>query len=78
KTLPIYSKHDTLSYHPYKPHHSYLLPQRKKPIHPYLHIEPIIHIPKTNHLHPIHPAYAFFSQNIQFPKPCEEEAIIFI
>lgn len=78
KTVAIYSKEDSGSYHRYKADESYLVGEGKKPIDAYLDIEGIIEIAKSNHVDAIHPGYGFLSENIQFAKRCEEEGIIFI
>ena len=73
KTVAIYSKEDSGSYHRYKADESYLVGEGKKPIDAYLDIEGIIEIAKSNHVDAIHPGYGFLSENIQFAKRCEEE-----
>ncbi|WP_369902902.1 pyruvate carboxylase [Bacillus manliponensis] len=78
RTVAIYSKEDSGSYHRYKADEAYLVGEGKKPIEAYLDIENIIEIAKSNHVDAIHPGYGFLSENIQFAKRCEEEGIIFI
>ncbi|MDA1475678.1 pyruvate carboxylase [Bacillus changyiensis] len=78
RTVAIYSKEDSKSYHRYKADEAYLVGEGKKPIDAYLDIEGIIEIAKRNHVDAIHPGYGFLSENIQFAKRCEEEGIIFI
>ncbi|MCY9401767.1 pyruvate carboxylase, partial [Bacillus haynesii] len=78
RTVAIYSKEDSGSYHRYKADEAYLVGEGKKPIDAYLDIEGIIEIAKRNHVDAIHPGYGFLSENIQFAKRCEEEGIIFI
>lgn len=78
RTVAIYSKEDSGSYHRYKADEAYLVGEGKKPIDAYLDIENIIEIAKSNHVDAIHPGYGFLSENIQFAKRCEEEGIIFI
>ncbi|WLR43659.1 pyruvate carboxylase [Bacillus carboniphilus] len=78
RTVAIYSKEDTGSYHRYKADEAYLVGEGKKPIDAYLDIEGIIEIAKQNNVDAIHPGYGFLSENITFAKRCEEEGIIFI
>ncbi|WP_146552130.1 pyruvate carboxylase [Rummeliibacillus sp. SL167] len=78
KTVAIYSKEDTGSYHRYKADESYLVGEHQKPIDAYLDIENILQIAKLSGADAIHPGYGFLSENIQFAKRCEEEEIIFI
>lgn len=78
RTVAIYSKEDTGSYHRYKADEAYLVGEGKKPIDAYLDIEGILEIAKNNEVDAIHPGYGFLSENIQFAKRCEEEGIIFI
>jgi pyruvate carboxylase len=78
RTVAIYSKEDSGSYHRYKADEAYLVGEGKKPIDAYLDIEGIIKIAKRNGVDAIHPGYGFLSENVQFAKRCEEEGIIFI
>lgn len=78
RTVAIYSKEDSGSYHRYKADEAYLVGEGKKPIDAYLDIEGIIEIAKNNGVDAIHPGYGFLSENIHFAKRCEEEGIIFI
>ncbi|OIJ17711.1 pyruvate carboxylase [Anaerobacillus alkalidiazotrophicus] len=78
RTVAIYSKEDTGSYHRYKADEAYLVGEGKKPIDAYLDIEGIIEIAKRNDVDAIHPGYGFLSENIQFAKRCEEEGLLFI
>ncbi|NSL50564.1 pyruvate carboxylase [Calidifontibacillus erzurumensis] len=78
RTVAIYSKEDTGSYHRYKADEAYLVGEGKSPIDAYLDIEGIIEIAKANEVDAIHPGYGFLSENVQFAKRCEEEGIIFI
>ncbi|OLO40751.1 pyruvate carboxylase [Alkalihalophilus pseudofirmus] len=78
RTVAIYSKEDTGSYHRYKADEAYLVGEGKKPIDAYLDIEGIIEIAKRNGVDAIHPGYGFLSENIEFAKRCDEEGIIFI
>ncbi|MCU9612238.1 pyruvate carboxylase [Caldibacillus lycopersici] len=78
RTVAIYSREDSSSYHRYKADEAYLVGEGKKPIDAYLDIEGIIKIAKQSEVDAIHPGYGFLSENIQFAKRCEEEGIIFI
>jgi pyruvate carboxylase len=78
RTVAIYSKEDSGSYHRYKADEAYLVGEGKKPIDAYLDIEGIIEIAKTNRVNAIHPGYGFLSENIHFARRCEEEGIIFV
>lgn len=78
RTVAIYSKEDSGSYHRYKADETYLIGEGKKPIDAYLDIEGIIEVAKNVGVDAIHPGYGFLSENIQFAKRCEEEGLIFI
>ncbi|MGN1401845.1 MAG: pyruvate carboxylase [Bacillus sp. (in: firmicutes)] len=78
RTVAIYSKEDSGSYHRFKADEAYLVGEGKKPIDAYLDIEGIIEIAKEADVDAIHPGYGFLSENIEFAKRCEEEGIIFI
>ncbi|OMP68491.1 pyruvate carboxylase [Domibacillus epiphyticus] len=78
RTVAVYSKEDSGSYHRYKADEAYLVGEGKKPIDAYLDIEGIIEIAKQADVDAIHPGYGFLSENIEFAKRCEEEGIIFI
>ncbi len=78
RTVAIYSKEDSGSYHRYKADEAYLVGEGKKPIDAYLDIEGIIEIAKRNDVDAIHPGYGFLSENIHFARRCEEEGIQFI
>lgn len=78
RTVAVYSKEDSGSYHRYKADEAYLVGEGKKPIDAYLDIEDIIRIAKTADVDAIHPGYGFLSENIHFARRCEEEGIIFV
>ncbi len=78
RTVAIYSKEDSGSYHRYKADEAYLIGEGKKPIDAYLDIDGIIEIAKNSDVDAIHPGYGFLSENIHFARRCEEEGIIFI
>lgn len=78
RTVAIYSREDSGSFHRFKSDESYLVGEGKKPIDAYLDIEDIIRIAKESKADAIHPGYGFLSENVDFAKRCEEEGIIFI
>ncbi|MED1470396.1 pyruvate carboxylase [Bacillus salipaludis] len=78
RTVAIYSKEDSGSFHRYKADEAYLVGEGKKPIDAYLDIEGIIKIAKSHEVDAIHPGYGFLSENAEFAKRCENEGIIFI
>lgn len=78
RTVAIYSREDSGSFHRFKSDESYLVGDGKKPIDAYLDIENIIEIAKEAGVDAIHPGYGFLSENLEFAKRCEEEGIIFI
>ncbi|MCQ6279793.1 pyruvate carboxylase [Bacillus sp. EB600] len=78
RTVAIYSREDSASYHRYKADEAYIVGEGKKPIDAYLDIEGIIEIAKERSVDAIHPGYGFLSENIDFARRCEEEGIIFI
>ena len=78
RTVSIYSREDSGSFHRYKADESYLVGEGKKPIDAYLDIEGIIEIAKNSGADAIHPGYGFLSENVEFARRCEEEGIIFI
>lgn len=78
RTVSIYSREDSVSFHRYKADESYLVGDGKKPIDAYLDIEGILQIAKTSGADAIHPGYGFLSENVEFARRCEEEGIIFI
>lgn len=78
KTVAIYSREDSGSYHRYKADEAYIVGVGKKPIDAYLDIEGIIKIAKDANVDAIHPGYGFLSENVDFARRCEEEGIQFI
>ena len=78
RTVAIYSREDSGSFHRYKADEAYLVGDGKKPIDAYLDIEGILEIAKESGVDAIHPGYGFLSENLEFAKRCEEEGIIFI
>ena len=78
KTVAIYSREDSGSFHRYKADEAYLVGAGKKPIDAYLDIEDIIRIAIDIKADAIHPGYGFLAENVDFARRCEEEGIIFI
>lgn len=78
RTVSIYSREDSGSFHRYKADEAYLVGDGKKPIDAYLDIEGILKIAKDSGADAIHPGYGFLSENMEFARRCEEEGIIFI
>ncbi|MCL6573541.1 MAG: pyruvate carboxylase [Bacillus sp. (in: Bacteria)] len=78
RTIAIYSKEDSGSYHRYKADEAYLVGEGKKPVEAYLDIDGIIAIAKKSGANAIHPGYGFMSENIHFAQRCDAEGIIFI
>lgn len=78
KTVAIYTYEDRYSLHRYKADESYPIGDETEAIKPYLDIEEIINVAKTNGVDAIHPGYGFLSENVDFARRCEEEGIIFI
>lgn len=78
RTVAIYSREDTGSFHRYKADEAYIVGEGKKPIEAYLDIEDIIRIAKQSDVDALHPGYGFLSENILLAKRCEEEGITFV
>ncbi|VEF48537.1 pyruvate carboxylase [Bacillus freudenreichii] len=78
RTVAVYSREDSGSYHRYKADEAYLIGEGKKPIDAYLDIEGIIEIAKRAEADAIHPGYGFLSENIELAKRCAEEGLTFI
>ena len=78
KTVGIYTFEDRYSLHRYKADESYQIGEDNDPLKPYLNIEKIIQVAKTNNVDAIHPGYGFLSENAEFARQCEENDIIFI
>ena len=62
RTVAIYSKEDSGSYHRFKADEAYLVGEGKKPIDAYLDIEGILEIAKNAGVDAIHPGYGFLSE----------------
>ncbi len=78
RTVAVYSKEDSGSFHRFKADEAYIVGEGKKPIDAYLDIEGIIEIAKRANVDAIHPGYGFLSENIHFARRCEEEGITFV
>src|SRR5690625_2503574 len=78
RTVAIYSKEDSNSYHRYKADEAYLIGENKNPIDAYLDMDSIIDLAHSVGVDAIHPGYGFLSENIEFAKRCEEAGILFI
>lgn len=78
RTVAVYSKEDSNSYHRFKADEAYVVGEGKQPIEAYLDIEAMIEIAKRTDADAIHPGYGFLSENATFAKRCEEEGIIFV
>ncbi|CAM4045411.1 pyruvate carboxylase [Lederbergia lenta] len=78
RTVAVYSREDSGSYHRYKADEAYIVGVGKKPIDAYLDIEGILQIARKSGADAIHPGYGFLSENIELARRCEEEGIIFI
>ncbi len=77
-TVAIYTFEDRYSLHRYKADEAYQIGSKEDPLKPYLDIEEIIKVAKTNNIEAIHPGYGFLSENVKFARACKEAGIIFI
>ncbi len=77
-TLSIYSGEDASALHASVTSESVQISSSNKDMIPYLDIEEVIQIAKTNSCDCIHPGYGFLSENFDFVKRCEEEGLKFI
>lgn len=78
RTVAIFTYEDRYSLHRYKADEAYQVGKDDDPLKPYLDIEAIIHLAKTQDVDAIHPGYGFLSENVQFARRCKEEGIIFV
>ena len=78
RTVAIFTYEDRYSLHRYKADEAYQIGKDDEPLKPYLDIEAIIHLAKTQEVDAIHPGYGFLSENVQFARRCKEEGIIFV
>ncbi|MCX6200100.1 MAG: pyruvate carboxylase [Bacteroidetes bacterium] len=77
-TIAVYTYEDRYSLHRYKADESYQIGINSEPLKPYLDIEEIIRVAKTNEADAVHPGYGFLSENVQLAKRCAEEGITFV
>ncbi|WP_143310835.1 pyruvate carboxylase [Chitinophaga vietnamensis] len=78
RTIAIFTYEDRYSLHRYKADEAYQIGKDDEPLKPYLDIEAIIHLAKSQQVDAIHPGYGFLSENVTFARRCREEGIIFI
>lgn len=78
RTVAIFTYEDRYSLHRYKADEAYQIGKDDDPLKPYLDIEGIIYLAKTQQVDAIHPGYGFLSENVQFARRCREEGITFI
>ncbi len=78
QTVGVYTYEDRYSLHRYKADEAYQIGADNEPLKPYLNIEAIIKVAKSNNVDAIHPGYGFLSENADFAQRCEENGIIFI
>src|SRR5690625_753045 len=78
RTVAIYSREDSGSYHRYKADEAYLVGEGMKAIEAYLDIEGIIKLAKSVGVDATKTGYGLLSENIEFARRCEEEGINFI
>ncbi|MEW5760349.1 MAG: biotin carboxylase N-terminal domain-containing protein [Candidatus Thermoplasmatota archaeon] len=71
KTVAIYTKEDSNSFHRNKADEAYKVSS-------YLNIDDIVSVAKENKVDAIHPGYGFLAENPDFAKRCENEGITFI
>lgn len=78
RTIAVFTYEDRYSLHRYKADEAYQIGRDDEPLKPYLDIEAIINLAKTQQVDAIHPGYGFLSENVQFARRCREEGIIFV
>lgn len=78
RTVAIFTYEDRYSLHRYKADEAYQIGKDDEPLKPYLDIEGIIHLAKSQQVDAIHPGYGFLSENMHFARRCKEEGIIFV
>jgi pyruvate carboxylase len=77
-TVAIYTFEDRYSLHRYKADEAYQIGKDDEPLKPYLDIEAIIKIAKSQQVDAIHPGYGFLSENVELARRCREEGITFV
>ncbi|WP_074408859.1 MULTISPECIES: pyruvate carboxylase [Aquimarina] len=78
ETVGVYTYEDRYSLHRYKADEAYQIGENNEPLKPYLNVEAIIKVAKSNNVDAIHPGYGFLSENAEFAQQCLENDIIFI
>ncbi|WP_295123953.1 pyruvate carboxylase [uncultured Chitinophaga sp.] len=78
RTVALFTYEDRYSLHRYKADEAYQIGKDDDPLKPYLDIEAIIYLAKTQNVDAIHPGYGFLSENVEFARRCREEGIIFV
>jgi pyruvate carboxylase len=78
ETVGVYTYEDRYSLHRYKADEAYQIGENHEPLKPYLSVESIIKVAKSNNVDAIHPGYGFLSENADFAQQCLENDIIFI
>ncbi|MFM2135691.1 MAG: hypothetical protein RL021_1091 [Bacteroidota bacterium] len=78
RTIAVFTYEDRYSLHRFKADEAYQIGNDSDPLKPYLDIEEIIRVAKSNRINAIHPGYGFLSENVRFAKRCREEGIIFV
>ncbi len=78
RTVAIFTYEDRYSLHRYKADEAYQIGKDDDPLKPYLDVEAIIHLAKSQGVDAIHPGYGFLSENVTFARRCKEEGIIFV
>lgn len=78
RTVSVYTYEDRYSLHRYKSDEAYQIGKNDEPLRPYLDVEEIIRVAKTNGIDAIHPGYGFLSENVNFARRCREEGIVFV
>ncbi|MFD2565233.1 pyruvate carboxylase [Aquimarina rubra] len=78
QTVGVYTYEDRYSLHRYKADEAYQIGADNEPLKPYLNIDAIIKVAKSNNVDAIHPGYGFLSENADFAQRCQENDIIFI
>jgi pyruvate carboxylase len=78
KTVAIYTFEDRYSLHRYKADEAYQIGKDSEPLKPYLDIDEIIKIAKTEGVDAIHAGYGFLSENVEFATKCIENNILWV
>jgi pyruvate carboxylase len=77
RTVAVYTYEDRYSLHRYKADESYQIGKETDPLKPYLDIEEIIQVAKSEKVDAIHPGYGFLSENAHFANRCRERGNYF-